>query len=40
MAKWKQATAQVSNEWIKEMESKGRPGKQTHDKMMSLISKK
>jgi len=40
MAKWKQATSQVSQEWIKEMESKGRPGKQTYDKMMSLISKK
>jgi TRAP-type C4-dicarboxylate transport system substrate-binding protein len=40
MEKWKQATAQVSKEWIKEMESKGRPGKQVHDKMMSLISKK
>jgi TRAP-type transport system periplasmic protein len=40
MEKWKQATAQVSKEWIKEMESKGRPGKQAYDKMMSLISKK
>ena len=40
MEKWKQGTAQVSKEWIKEMESKGRPGKQVHDKMMSLISKK
>ena len=38
--KWKQATAQVSKEWIKEMESKGRPGKQVHDKLMSLIGKK
>ena len=40
MEKWKQATAQVSKEWIKDMESKGRPGKQVHDKMMSLIGKK
>jgi TRAP-type C4-dicarboxylate transport system substrate-binding protein len=40
MEKWKKATTQVSEEWIKEMESKGRPGKQVHDKMMSLISKK
>jgi TRAP-type C4-dicarboxylate transport system substrate-binding protein len=40
MEKWKQATAQVSKEWIKEMESKGRPGKQVHDKMMTLIRKK
>ncbi len=38
--KWKQATSQVSKDWIKEMESKGRPGKQVHDKMMSLIGKK
>ena len=40
MEKWKQATAQVNKEWLKEMESKGRPGKQVHDKMLSLISKK
>jgi TRAP-type transport system periplasmic protein len=40
MEKWKQATAQASKEWIKEMESKGRPGKQAHDKMMALIGKK
>jgi TRAP-type C4-dicarboxylate transport system substrate-binding protein len=40
MEKWKQATAQVSKEWLKEMESKGRPGKQVHDKMLSLMAKK
>jgi TRAP-type C4-dicarboxylate transport system substrate-binding protein len=38
--RWKKATAQVSTEWIKEMESKGRPGKQVHDKLLSLIGKK
>jgi len=38
--KWKQATAQVNREWLKEMESKGRPGKQVYDKMLSLISKR
>jgi TRAP-type C4-dicarboxylate transport system substrate-binding protein len=38
--KWKQATAQVSKEWIKEMESKSRPGKQVYDKMLSLRGKK
>ena len=38
--KWKQATGQMSKEWIKEMESKGLPGKQVHDKMMSLIGKR
>jgi TRAP-type C4-dicarboxylate transport system substrate-binding protein len=40
MEKWKQATAQVSREWVKEMESKGRPGKQVQDKMISLMGKK
>jgi TRAP-type C4-dicarboxylate transport system substrate-binding protein len=40
MEKWKKATAQVSKEWVKEMESKGRPGKQVYDKMLSLISKR
>lgn len=40
MEKWKQATAQVSREWVKEMESKGRPGKQVQDKMLSLMGKK
>ena len=40
MEKWRQATAHVSKEWIKEMEAKGRPGKQVHDKMLSLIGKK
>jgi TRAP-type C4-dicarboxylate transport system substrate-binding protein len=40
MEKWKQTTAQVSKEWIKEMESKGRPGKQVYDKMLSLMRKK
>jgi TRAP-type C4-dicarboxylate transport system substrate-binding protein len=40
MEKWKQATAQVSKEWVKEMESKGRPGKQVQDKMLSLMGKK
>ena len=38
--KWKQATSQMTKEWIKEMESKGLPGKQVHDKMLSLISKR
>jgi TRAP-type C4-dicarboxylate transport system substrate-binding protein len=40
MEKWKQATAQVSKDWIKEMESKGRSGKQVYDKMISLMGKK
>jgi hypothetical protein len=40
MEKWKQATAQVSKEWVKEMESKGRPGKQVYDKMLSLMGTK
>jgi TRAP-type C4-dicarboxylate transport system substrate-binding protein len=40
MERWKQATAPVSREWVKEMESKGRPGKQVQDKMMSLMGKK
>jgi TRAP-type C4-dicarboxylate transport system substrate-binding protein len=40
MDKWKKATSQVTTEWIKEMESKGRPGKQAHDKLLSLIGKK
>ena len=38
--KWKQATGQMSKEWIKEMESKGLPGKQVYDKMLSLIGKR
>ena len=38
--KWKQATARVSRDWIKEMESKGRPGKQVYDKMLSLMAKR
>lgn len=38
--KWKQATSQMTKEWIKETESKGLPGKQVHDKMLSLISKR
>ncbi|HEU4342597.1 MAG TPA: TRAP transporter substrate-binding protein [Candidatus Binatia bacterium] len=38
--KWKQATAQMSKEWVKEMESKGRPGKQVYEKMLSLIGKR
>jgi TRAP-type C4-dicarboxylate transport system substrate-binding protein len=38
--KWKQATGQMSKEWVKEMESKGLPGKQVYDKMMSLIGKR
>jgi TRAP-type transport system periplasmic protein len=38
--KWKQATSQMTKQWIKEMESKGLPGKQVHDKMLSLISKR
>lgn len=38
--KWKQVTAQMSKEWVKEMESKGRSGKQVHDKMLSLIGKR
>jgi TRAP-type transport system periplasmic protein len=38
--KWKQATSQMSKEWIKEMESKGLPGKQVYDKMLSLIAKR
>jgi TRAP-type transport system periplasmic protein len=38
--KWKKATAQMPKEWMKEMESKGRPGKQVYDKMLSLIGKK
>src|SRR5918996_1786967 len=40
MGRWKQATAQVSREWVKEMESKGRPGKQVQDKLISLMGKK
>jgi TRAP-type transport system periplasmic protein len=40
MERWKHATAQMPKEWVKEMESKGRPGKQVYDKMLSLISKK
>ncbi|MGH7853462.1 MAG: TRAP transporter substrate-binding protein [Candidatus Binatia bacterium] len=40
MEKWKQATGQMSKEWIKEMESKGLPGKQVYDKMVSLIGKR
>jgi TRAP-type C4-dicarboxylate transport system substrate-binding protein len=40
MEKWKQATAQVSKEWVKEMESKGRQGKQVYDKMLSLMTKR
>jgi TRAP-type C4-dicarboxylate transport system substrate-binding protein len=40
MDKWKQATAPVAREWIKEMDSKGRPGKQVHDKMTSLMEKR
>jgi TRAP-type C4-dicarboxylate transport system substrate-binding protein len=40
MEKWKQATAPVSKEWIKEMDSKGLPGKQVYDKMQSLMGKK
>jgi TRAP-type transport system periplasmic protein len=40
MEKWKQATAKVSREWVKEMESKGRPGKQVQDKLISLMGKK
>jgi len=38
--KWKQATGPVAKEWIKEMEAKGLPGKQVHDKMLSLIGKR
>jgi TRAP-type transport system periplasmic protein len=38
--KWKQATGQMSKEWIKEMESKRLPGKQVYDKMLSLIGKR
>ncbi|HXV82477.1 MAG TPA: TRAP transporter substrate-binding protein [Candidatus Binatia bacterium] len=40
MEKWKQATASVSKEWIKEMDSKGLPGKQVYDKMQGLMGKK
>jgi TRAP-type transport system periplasmic protein len=40
MERWKHATAQMPKEWLKEMESKGRPGKQVYDKMLSLIGKK
>jgi hypothetical protein len=40
MEKWKQATALVTKEWIKEMDSKGLPGKQVYDKMQSLMGKK
>lgn len=38
--KWRQATDPVSKEWIKEMESRGRAGKQGYDKMLSLRAKK
>jgi TRAP-type C4-dicarboxylate transport system substrate-binding protein len=40
MDKWKQATAQMSKEWIKEMEGKRLPGKQVHDRMLSLMEKR
>jgi TRAP-type transport system periplasmic protein len=40
MEKWKHATTQVSREWLKEMESKGRTGKQVYDKMLSLMDKR
>lgn len=40
MEKWKQSTAPVSKEWVKEMDSKGLPGKQAYDKMQSLMGKK
>jgi TRAP-type transport system periplasmic protein len=39
-AKWKSATSKVDNDWIKEMEGKGLPGKQMHDKMISLMGKR
>jgi TRAP-type transport system periplasmic protein len=38
--RWKQATNQMSKDWIKEMESKGLPGRQVYDKMLSLIGKR
>jgi hypothetical protein len=30
----------MTREWIKEMESKGRPGKQVYERMVSLIGKR
>jgi TRAP-type C4-dicarboxylate transport system substrate-binding protein len=39
MERWKQATSQMIKEWIKEMESKGRPGKQVYEKMLSLMKR-
>jgi TRAP-type C4-dicarboxylate transport system substrate-binding protein len=39
-ARWRSATAKVSSDWINEMESKGLPGKQVYEKMISLIGKR
>ncbi len=40
LTKWKQATAQMSKEWIKEMDAKGLPGQQVYDKLSSLAGKR
>lgn len=40
LERWKQATAQMGKDWIKEMESKGLAGKQVYDKMLSFAAKR
>lgn len=40
LEKWRQATASVAKDWIKEMESKRLPGKQVYEKMLSLSGKR